>query len=147
MCTWVCLENAAVWFRPPIDLVYSTRLSCSDCKQNFKQTSERWSGKIYTSLFWFAKTFAKSVILINSECQSRNTVMFASTSGKNLYKGRNNAVPLYIKFVCQQIMCIIFHLIMAFRIYIERKTIYRHSISNHIKSNPDTYIQINIIFF
>lgn len=84
---------------------------------------------------------------INSECQSRNTVMFASTSGKNLYKGRNNAVPLYIKFVCQQIMCIIFHLNMAFRIYIERKTIYRHSILNHIKSNPDTYIQINIIFF
>lgn len=31
---------------------------------------------------------------------------------------------------------------MAFRIYIEDKTIYRHSILNHMKSNPDTYIDI-----
>lgn len=34
-CAYWCVEKTQPFgFVPPIDLVYSTRLSCSDCKQN-----------------------------------------------------------------------------------------------------------------
>lgn len=129
-------------FRPLTNWVYSTRLSCIDCKQNkLRKDEEENCTQVYFDLL---KHLRNLIFFIDSECHSRNTVTSASTSGKNLYKGRNNAVLLYIKFVCQQ-CCYNFSLKYTFRIYIENKTIYRHSILNHMKSNPDTYIQINII--
>lgn len=91
MCTWVCLENATVWFRPPIDLVYSTRLSCSDCKQNKLRKDE--VEKFTQVYFHLLKHLRNLLSFINSECQSRNTVMFASTSERIFIRGEIMQYP------------------------------------------------------
>lgn len=85
--------------RPPIDLVYSTRLSCIDCKQNKLRKDE--VGKFTQVYFDLLKHMRNLISFNNSECQSRNTVMFVSTSGKNLYKGQNPCIwSLFVNKFC-----------------------------------------------
>lgn len=96
-CSWECLGKEPVWFHSPNVWVQSTHMVCNDCK---KTASEITVNKMYTDLFWFAKTLL-IFRLYQKECQSRYTIIPASTPGAHFDMRQNNAMLYLCNLFCK----------------------------------------------